>query len=134
MDILMKVIDVRELDDYIDDGVVPFAVCTPTTGVTSNRQVRYLEKYYDLVVDKRGWATYYCNIINAWKCKEVGYKSIRFNDGKEEQIKDYSLERNDEAHNGYLVVSYFNSGNKIDSLNLVKMIRLDVEDIKKTVN
>lgn len=134
MKITMNVIDVRELDDYIDGGVVPFAVCTPPTGVTSNRQMRYLQKYYDLIVDKRGWATYYCNIINAWKCREIGYKTIKFADGREENIKDYTLEKNSKAHNGYLVVSYFNSGNKIDSLNLVKMIRLEVENIKKSVN
>lgn len=134
MKVLMKVIDVKDLDDYIDEDSVPFAVCTPPYGVTSNRQQRYLDKYYDKVIDKRGWVSYYCNIVNAFKCRDKGYTQIKFPDGKEEIIKNYSLERNKVVRNGYVVVPYFKSGNKIDSFSLVKMIRLDVEDIKDQVN
>jgi len=134
MKITMDVIDVKDLDDYIDANTVPFAICVPQTGVTSNRQLKYIEKYYDEVVDKKGWKSYYCNIVNAWKCREVGYKTIKFKDGKEENIKDYNLERNKRAFNGYLVETFFTSGNKINSLDLVKMIRLDVEKIKKQIN
>ena len=134
MNIVMNVIKVNDLDDYIDESIVPFAVCTPPYGVTSNRQKKYIEKYYDKIVDKRGWVSYYCNIVNADKCKQMEYKNIKFKDGKEEKIKGYSLEKNEKIKNKYTVISHFESGNKIDSLALVKLIRLDVEKVKKEVN
>ena len=134
MKVVMGVIDVKELDDYIDSNSVPFVVCTPPTGVTSNRQQRYLEKYYDKVVDRRGWVSYYCNIINAWKCRSSGFQSIQFPDGQVDQIKKYKLERNVKTNNRYLVVPQLTSGKKVDSLSLVKMIRMSTEKMKKQVN
>ena len=75
MKIQMIVVDLRVLDNYIDENVVPFAVCVPVGTDITKRQQRFLEKYYDRVVDKRGWISFYCNIINAWKCKEMNYDS-----------------------------------------------------------
>ena len=132
--VAMKVVDVKELDDYIDENEVPFAVCTPPYGVTSNRQQRFLDKYYDKITDKKGQASYYCNIINAWKCRESGYKGIKFSDGKVEEIKNYSLEKNDTLRKGYVVTPNFKSGKKINALSLVKQIRLEVEKVKIKVN
>ena len=134
MKIQMQVIDARVLDDYIDENVVPFAVCAAAGSGVSKRQQRYLEKYYDKVVDKRGWVSFYCNIINAWKCKEMDYKSIEFADGEEKRIKEYNLEKSDSLDGKYVVVPYFSTGEKLDAVSLVKLIRLDVEQMKSKIN
>jgi hypothetical protein len=134
MKIQMVVIDSKVLDNYIDENVVPFAVCLSINTSLTKRQQRFLEKYYDRVVDKRGWVTFYCNVINAWKCKEMGYKSIEFSDGKEEKIKSYGLEKSKSLDDKYVVVPYFSPDEKIDSVSLVKKIRLEVEKLKNKIN
>ena len=134
MQVTMRVIDVKDLDDCIDNGEVPFAICTPPSGVTSNRQQRFLDKYYDKVVDRKGWVSYYCNIINARKCRACGYKKMKFANGNEEKIKDFRLARKESVRNGFVVVTRFNSGRSMDALSLVKNVRLDVERIKSRVN
>jgi len=132
--VTMRAIDVKELDDYIDNGEVPFAICTPPYGVTSNRQQRFLDKYYDKVVDRRGYVSYYCNIINAKKCRASGYNKIQFADGRIEDIKDYKLVKKSKLRNGFIVAPRFESGNRIDALSLVKLVRLSVEQVKTRVN
>ena len=134
MKIQMQVVDVKVLDDYIDENVVPFAVCVSVGSAVSKRQQRYLEKYYDKIVDKRGWVSFYCNIINAWKCKEMNYKSIEFADGEEKRIKEYNLEKSESLDGKYVVVPYFSTGEKLDAVSLVKLIRLDVEQMKSKIN
>lgn len=134
MKILMQVTDVKTLDGYIDDNAVPFAVCVPSGCNISKRQQRFLEKYYDRVVDKRGWVCFYCNIINAWKCRDNGYKTIEFPNGVEEKIQQYNLERNASLNGKYVVVPYFKSGNKIDAVSLTRLVRLKVADMSKKLN
>lgn len=132
MKIQMQVVDVKMLDNYIDDNIVPFAVCASTESTISKRQQRYLEKYYDRVVDKRGWISFYCNIINAYKCRDMGYSSIEFPDGKEKRIQAYNMEK--DSYGNYEVVSYFSTGEKMNALSLTKIIRLDVEQMKNMIN
>ena len=134
MKIQMEVINSDNLDNYIDKKIVPFVVCAPKDVPFSKKQQRFLEKYYDKIVDKRGWVSFYCNIINAWKCKDMNYNSITFSNGKEEIIQDYNLEPHKSVGNKYIVVLYFKSGETIDSITLVKKIRLDVEKVKKKIN
>ena len=133
MKIQMKVIESKSLDGYIDDQVVPFAVCLDSDFKLSKRQQSYLEKYYDKVVDRTGKATYYCNVINAWKCKDMGYSSIKFADGSEKTIRAYNLERNSSVGGKYVVVPHFSRTDKINAVELTKMVRLDVERIRGRV-
>lgn len=132
--IQMEAVETRLLDNYIDEDVVPFAVCASANSKISKRQQRYLEKYYDRVVDKGGRTTFYCNVMNAWKCRDMGYKSIEFPNGDVKAIKQYNLEKNDLAGGKYVVVSYFSQEDKIDSISLAKMVRLKVEEMKATLN
>lgn len=134
MKIQMQVADVKTLDTYIDENTVPFAVCASTGENISKRQQRFLEKYYDRVVDKRGWVSFYCNIINAWKCRDMGYKAIEFPDGEEKKIQQYNLEKSESLNGKYVVVPYFKTGDKIDAVSLTKMIRLKVADMSKKLN
>lgn len=133
MKVMMNVIDVSDLDEYIDEKTVPFTVCVPTSGVTSKRQLKFLDQYYDKVVDKRGWISYYCNIVNPRKCLDNDYTSIQLNNGFEKDIKTYKLEKNEKT-NGYVVSYGFKNNEKMDAISLIKTIRLDVETVKKSVN
>jgi hypothetical protein len=134
MKILMDVIDCKQLDGYIDEEVVPFAVCASVNSTISKRQLRFLEKYYDRIVDKRGWVSFYCNVINAWKCREMNYKSIEFSDGEEKRIGAFNLEPSESLGGKYVVVPYFATGENIDSISLVKMVRLKVAEMNNHIN
>ena len=134
MKIEMKVTDARSLDSYINNKVVPFVVCIDENVKMTKMQKSFLEKYYDKVVDKRGWVSYYCNVINAWKCREMGYTSIVFPDGKEKSIRAYNLEKSPSAGGNYVVVPYFSRQDKISSVELTKLIRLEVENVKTRLN
>lgn len=134
MKIKMTVIDFKMIDGYIDARIVPFAVCIASGSEVSKKQQRFLEKYYDRIVDKRGWVSFYCNIINPWKCKDMGYESIEFSDGTVETIQSYALEENASVDDKYVVVQCFNKEKKFDSVSLVKLIRLDVEKMKNKIN
>ena len=134
MKIQMQVTDVKTLDHYIDESVVPFAVCVSQGQNVSKRQQRFLEKYYERVVDKRGWVNFYCNIINPWKCREMGYKSITLPSGEEKNIQRYNLERSASLNGKYVVVPYFKTGEKIDAVALTRMVRLKVADMSKKLN
>ena len=133
MKILMDVIRARDLDDYIDSDIVPMAVCVPQSGVSSSQQ-EFLDKYYDKVVDKRGWISYYCNVINPQKCRECGYESIMETNGKEEVIKDFGLKKIDSVGAKYVVAVIYDSGKTLTGLDLVKKVRLETEYMKKQVN
>lgn len=134
MKIKMTVVDFKMIDGYIDARIVPFAVCVAAGSEITKKQQRFLEKYYDRIVDKRGWVSFYCNIINPWKCKDMGYESIEFSDGSVEEIKGYSLEENASVDDKYVVVQCFNKEKQFDSVSLVKLIRLDVEKMKNKIN
>lgn len=133
MKILMDVSGVRELDDYIDSDVVPMAVCVPSSDVSSNQQ-EFLDKYYEKVVDKRGWISYYCNVISVAKCRSGNYESIVETNGKEEKIEGFGLKRLDSVGAKFAVLVKLSSGKTIDGVNMVKKVRLKVETKKKQVN
>ena len=133
MKILMDVSGVRELDDYIDSDIVPMAVCVPSSGATVSQQT-FLDKYYEKVVDKRGWTSYYCNVINANKCRDGNYESVMDANGKEEKIEKFGLKKLDSIGMKYAVVVKYDSGKTIDGVELVKKVRLKVETKKKQIN
>ena len=133
MNIFMKAIDLSQLDEYIERDSVPFAICVENEKNLSKLLLPYLEKYYDKVVDKKGMVCYYCNVINPYKCRSKGYNTITFEDGKIEKIEKFTLRRS-KLLNKFVVVSHLESGDKFDSINLTKKVRLKVEDIKKKIN
>lgn len=133
MKILMDVSGIRELDDYIDSNIVPMAVCTPQSGVSS-RQQEFLDKYYEKVVDKKGWTSYYCTVISANRCREGNYESVMETNGKEQEIKDFGLKRLDSIGMKYAVVVRYASGKTETGVELVKKVRLKVETKKKQLN
>ena len=134
MKVAMKVVKSSELIAQIESGVVPFAVCTSSTEVISKRVQNYLDQYYCENIDQRGWKSYYCHIINAWKCKAMGYESIVFEDGKESKIKGYKLDSCLPLKGKKVVVTCLADGQKLPSTLLAKKVRLKVAETKKTLN
>jgi hypothetical protein len=133
MKIKMEVIDAKTLDNYINGKTIPLAVCVTEKESLSKKQQIFLEKYYDRVRDKRGIDSYYCNVINAWKCKDMGYESIEFPNGENKQIKAYNLEKHPSIGNKYVVTPYFSKTDKINAIELIKTVRLEVEKVKVPV-
>ena len=134
MKVLMDVSGVRELDDYIESNTVPMIVCTPPSGVNSRAQQKFLDKYYDKIVDRRGWSSYYCNIINAGKCRDMNYETIMQTSGKEEKIRDFGLKKSAAVKGKYIVAVRYQSGKIVDGVSLVKTVRLKAETKKKQLN
>ena len=134
MKVLMDVSGVRELDDYIDANIAPMIVCTPSSGASSSAQQKFLDTYYDKITDRRGWTSYYCNIINAGKCRDMNYESIMRTSGKEDKIKDFGLRKSAAVRGKYIVVIRYNSGKIVDGVSLVKSVRLKAETKKKQIN
>ena len=133
MNISMKAISLNELGEYIERDSVPFAICVSKEGVPSKLLLPYLEKYYDKVVDKKGRTTYYCNVINPFKCRGKGYDTITLADGKIEKIEKFTL-RKHKALKKFVVVSHLGSGEQMDSISLTKSVSLSILDTKKQVN
>ena len=133
MNISMKAIDVKDLEEYIEKDSVPFAICVSKNGVPSKLLLPYLEKYYDKVVDRKGRTTYYCNIINPFKCRDKGYDTITLSNGKIEKIEKFTL-RKHKTLKKFVVVSHLGSGAKLDAVSLTKTVSLNVQDVKKQVN
>lgn len=133
MNISMKAINISELGEYVEKDVLPFAICVPNQGVPSKLLLPYLEKYYDKVEDRKGRICYYCNVINAFRCRNKGYESITFADGNVEKIDKLTL-RKHKALRKFVVVTHLSSGKAMDSVSLVKTVRLSIEDVKKQVN
>ena len=132
MNISMEAIDIDQLGEYIEKDSVPFAICVPNTGVPSKLLLPYLEKYYDKVVDRRGRICYYCNVINAFKCRNKGYETITLENGKTEKIEKFTL-RKSKVLKKYVVVSHLSSGEKLDATTLTKTVRMAVENVKNKV-
>ncbi len=132
MKIMMSVIESKDLEKYINDGIVPFAVCPSIEGISA-KQRKVLEKYYNKVTDQRGIDSYYCNIIDPYKCRDNGYDSIEFANGNK-KIKGYSLEKNRQMGNKYVVTIYFGANDKTNALELTKKNRLKVANLKKKIN
>lgn len=131
MNINMEVIDSSKLDYYIDDGSeIPFTVCVPLGMAVTRRQQAFLERYYDRVEDRKGRETYYCNIINAWKCKSMGYNSITFGNGKKEYISGYKFTK---KNGKYVLYPCFRSGRGMDAVSLVAKVRLLAAKTKQTI-
>lgn len=134
MKVLMDVSGIRELEDYINSDTIPMVVCPNPNVEISDEQRVFLEKHYDKIIDKRGWVSYYCNVINAGKCRDMKYESIMQPNGKEEVIKDFGLQRSHALRGKYVVVVRYQSGKTIDGVSLIKSVRLKTETKKKQMN
>ena len=77
MDIWMNVVKYDGLLKCIDKDIVPFAVCLTSDDVRSAKADKFIDEYYGITIDKRGYACCICNVILADKCRQGNYKNIR---------------------------------------------------------
>lgn len=134
MDIWMNVVRYESLQKCIDKNVVPFAVCISKEDKRNKEIDAFIDKYYGITIDKRGYACCVCNVILADKCREGNYKSIRLKDKTVKQIKEFLPVKNKQLDGKVIVDIVFSSKDKINSIELVETAINDIEKGKILVN
>ena len=130
----MNVVRYESLQKCIDKNVVPFAVCISKEDKRNKEIDAFIDKYYGITIDKRGYACCVCNVILADKCREGNYKSIRLKDKTVKQIKEFLPVKNKQLDGKVIVDIVFSSKDKINSIELVETAINDIEKGKILVN
>ena len=134
MDIWMNVVRYDSLEKCMEKNIVPFAVCIAKDD-KRNRQIdAFIDKYYGITIDKRGYGCCVCNVILADKCREGNYKSIRLKDKTIKKIKEFKPAKNSQLHGKVIVNIVFADGKELDSIQLVETAIEDIEKGKIVVN
>ena len=128
MDIWMNVVRYESLEKCIDKNIVPFAVCISTDDKRNKNIDKFIDKYYGITIDKRGYACCVCNVILADKCREGNYKSIRLKDKTTKKIEEFKPVKNSQLHGKVIVDIIFSDG---DQMNSIKLVETAIEDIEK---
>jgi hypothetical protein len=134
MDIWMNVVRYETLAKCKEKNVVPFAVCISKSDVRNKEIDKYIDKYYGIVIDKRGYSCCICNVILADKCRDGDYKNIRMQDKTMKKIKEFKPVKNKQLEGKVIVDIVFSSKEKINSIELVETAINDIERGKILVN
>lgn len=134
MDIWMNVVRYDSLEKCIEKNVVPFAVCISKNDKRNKEVDKFLDTYYGITIDKRGYACCICNVILADKCRSGDYKSIRLKDKTVKKIKEFKPVKNKQLDGKVIVDIIFDSKNKINSIELVETAINDIEKGKILIN
>ena len=134
MDIWMNVVRYDSLEKCMDKGVVPFAVCISKDDKRVGVIDEFIENYYGITIDKRGYACCICNVILADKCRQGDYKTIRMKDKTVKTIKEFKPVKNKQLDGKVIVDIVFASNEKINSIELVETAISDIEKGKILVN
>lgn len=134
MDIWMNVVKYESLLRCIDKNVVPFAVCITKDDKRNSDIDKFIDTYYGITIDKRGYVCCICNVILADKCREGNYKSIRLKDKTVKKIKEFKPIINKQLDGKVIVDIVFDNGEEINSIELVETAINDIEKGKILVN
>lgn len=134
MDIWMNVVKYESLEKCISKNIVPFAICISKDDKRSKEIDKYIDKYYGITIDKRGYACCICNVILADKCREGNYKTIRMKDKTVKTIKEFKPVKNQQLNGKVIVDIVFSSKDKVNSIELVETAISDIEKGKIVVN
>ena len=134
MDIWMNVVKYESLAKCIERNIVPFAICISKDDKRSKEVDKFIDKYYGITIDKRGYACCICNVILADKCREGNYKTIRLKDKTVKKIKEFKPVKNAQLDGKVIVDIVFSSKDKINSIELVETAISDIEKGKILVN
>ena len=134
MDILMNVVKYESLAKCIDKNVVPFAVCISKKDKRDKSIDKFIDNYYGITMDKRGYTCCICNVILADKCRGHGYNSIRMKDKSVKKIKEFKPLESKQLQGKVIVDIIFNDDSKVNSIELVEMAIEDIEKGKIFVN
>ena len=134
MDIWMNVVRYESVKKCIDKNIVPFAICISKEDSRDKEVDAFIDKYYGLTIDKRGYACCVCNVILADKCREGNYKNIRLKDKTMKKIKEFKPIKNAQLEGKVIVDIIFSAKEKINSIELVESAIKDIENGKILVN
>ena len=134
MDIWMNVVKYESLLKCVDKNIVPFAVCISKEDKRDKKIDAFIDKYYGITIDKRGYACCICNVILADKCRDGNYTSIRLKDKTTKKIKEFKPVKNTQLNGKVIVNIVFASGDEMDSIKLVETAIEDIEKGKIVVN
>ena len=130
----MNVVRYESLAKCIDKNIVPFAVCISKSDKRNKEIDNFIDTYYGITIDKRGYACCICNVILADKCRNGNYKSIRLKDKSVKTIKEFKPVKNKQLDGKVIVDIIFSSKDKINSIELVETAISDIERGKILVN
>lgn len=128
MDIWMNVVKYETLEKCMDKNVVPFAVCIGKKDKRDKAIDKFIDKYYGVTIDKRGYVCCICNVILADKCREMNYKNIRLKDKSVKKIKEFKPLENSQLDGKVIVEIVFS---KTDSINSIELVETAIKDIEK---
>lgn len=134
MDIWMNVVKYESLAKCIEKNIVPFAVCISKNDKRTKEIDNFIDTYYGITIDKRGYACCICNVILADKCRHGNYKSIRMQDKTVKPIKEFKPVKNQQLDGKVIVDIIFTSNEKVNSISLVETAISDIERGKILVN
>ena len=134
MDIWMNVVRYESLLKCIDRNVVPFAVCITKDDKRNKEVDKFIDTYYGITMDKRGYVCCICNVILADKCREGNYKSIRLKDKTVKKIKEFKPVFNKQLNGKVIVDIIFDNKEEMNSIELVETAIEDIEKGKILVN
>ena len=130
----MNVVRYDSLEKCIEKNVVPFAVCI-SKGDKRNKAIdEYIDTYYGVTIDKRGYACCICNVILADKCRAGNYKTIRLKDKTVKNIKEFKPVKNQQLDGKVIVDIVFDTKDKMNSIELVETAISDIEKGKILIN
>ena len=134
MDIWMNVVKYESLKMCMEKNIVPFAICLTEDDKRNSKTDAFIDKYYGITIDKRGYVCCVCNVILADKCRKGKYKTIRLKDKSVKQIKKFTPIKNSQLNGKVIVSITFTDGTKINSIELVETAIEDIEKGKILIN
>ena len=134
MEIWMNVVKYDSVEACMEKHIVPFAICVTKNDKRSKKVDEYINTYYGITVDARGYNCCFCNVILADKCRSFGYTSIRTKDKEVKKIKEFKPAKSEQLDGKVIVDICFQDGTNIDSIELVETIIENVEKGKLLIN
>jgi hypothetical protein len=134
MEIWMNVVKYDNMEACIEKHIVPFAICMAKDDQRIRKVDEFINTYYGITMDARGYTCCICNVILADKCRSFGYTSIKNKDKTVQRIREFKPVKSKQLNGKVIVDICFDDGTSIDSIALVETIIENVEKGKLLVN
>lgn len=134
MEIWMNVVKYDNMEACIEKHIVPFAICMSKNDQRIRRVDEFINTYYGITMDARGYTCCICNVILADKCRSYGYTAIKDKDKTVRKIREFKPVKSKQLDGKVIVDICFDDGSSIDSIALVETIIENVEKGKLLVN
>ena len=134
MEIWMNVVKYDNVAACMEKHIVPFAICLSKEDERNKRVDEFINTYYGITMDAKGYSCCICNIILADKCRSYGYTAIKNKDKTVKKIREFKPARSKQLNGKVIVDICFDDGTTIDSIELVETIIENVEKGKLLVN